>query len=268
MGIPLRHRGEETLMDYKQFSGKTALVTGSSQGIGKALAVTLGRRGAAVTLNYPFESDAPNCQAAVDEIVRAGGRAIAVQADITKVPNIVHLYDEAEKAFGALDFVIANAGGINQFSAIADCSEDLYDAATTLNAKHTFFLFQQAARRLRDNGRIIGLSSSTTKIIYPGNSHYAGAKAAIELYCKVLSKEVGLRGITVNSVSPGMTVTEGLKASNVPTERYEIVKNLTPLGRLGEAQDVADAILMLLGDDAHWITGQHINAGGGAFHGG
>lgn len=253
-------------MDYKQFAGKTALVTGSSQGIGRALAETLGKRGAAVTFNYPFDSDAANAQEGVEAVKKAGGKAIAVKADITKVSEIVRLFDEAENAFGQLDFAIANAGGIVEFSTIADCTEELFDAATTLNAKHTFFVFQQAAKRLRDNGRIIGLSSSTTRIVYPGNAPYAGAKSAIETYAKVLCKELGARGITVNTVAPGLTLTPAPLNSNMPKERFELVKSMTPLGRLAIAQDVADVILMLLSDDAHWVTGQHINAGGGAFH--
>ena len=250
----------------QQFAGKAALVTGSSQGIGRAVAEMLAARGAAVTLNYPFESDRAAALAAVSAIEAAGGRAIAVQADVTRLADIARLFDEAEAAFGPLDFVISNAGGIVKFSLMADCTEELFDAATTLNAKGTFFVMQQASRRLRDHGRIIGLSSSTTRLPYAGTAPYAGSKAAIELYCKVLSKEVGARGITVNSVSPGMTDTEGMRASGPPPERIELVRGMTPLGRIGEAKDVAGAILMLLGDDAGWITGQHINAGGGAFH--
>jgi 3-oxoacyl-[acyl-carrier protein] reductase len=249
-----------------QFKGKTALVTGSSQGIGRAVGETLGKRGAAVTLNYPRDEDRANAEAGVAAIVAAGGRAVAVKADVTRLSEIERLFDEAEKAFGRLDFVVSNAGGNIRHSLVMETTEELFDAVTTLNAKATFFVFQQAAKRMNDYGRLIGLSSSTTRLPYAGNAIYAGAKAAIELYCKTLSKEIGHRGITVNSVSPGMTITEGLRASTVPPERFELVKNMTPLGRLGEAQDVADSIIMLLGDDAHWITGQHINAGGGAFH--
>lgn len=250
----------------KQFIGKTALITGASQGIGRALAEKLGRRGASVAVNFPFEADRENALRTVAQIEADGGRAVAIQADVTRLDDIRRLFDETARAFGRPDFVISNAGGIVGFSHIADCNEALFDAAITLNAKGTFFVFQEAAKRVNNGGRIIGLSSSTTRVPYPGTGHYAGAKAAIELFCKVLSKEVGPRGITVNSVSPGMTDTEGLRSSNVPPERLEIVRNLTPLGRIGASDDVANSILMLLGDDAGWITGQHINAGGGAFH--
>lgn len=253
-------------MDMGQFTGKTALVTGSSQGIGCAVAKTLAARGAAVTLNYPRDTDRPMAEAALDAIHAAGGKAIAIKADVTSEADVIRLFDEAEKAHGRLDFVVANAGGNVRHCTFLDADAELWEAITALNAKSTFFTFQQAARRLNDNGRIIGLSSSTTRLPYPGTGLYAGAKAAIELYCKVLSKEIGHRGITVNSVSPGMTDTEGLRASTVPEERFEIVRNMTPLGRIGVAQDVGDVIVMLLGDDAHWVTGQHLNAGGGAFH--
>jgi len=249
-----------------QFDNKVALITGSTQGIGRATALEIGRRGGSVTVNYPFESDRPDAERVVAEIEADGGRAIAVQADVTDLAAIRRLFDETEAAFGGLDFVVSNAGGTPGFVPIADCSEAMFDAAFGLNAKATFFVLQEAARRVRDQGRIVGLSSSTTRLVYGGTAHYAGAKAAVELYCKVLSKEIGARGITVNSLSPGMTDTEGMRAANPPPERLEIVRNLTPLGRIGQAEDVARAIVMLLGEDARWITGQHINAGGGAFH--
>ncbi|WP_404478877.1 SDR family oxidoreductase [Novosphingobium sp. BL-52-GroH] len=250
----------------KQFEGKTALVSGSSQGIGKAVAIELARRGAAVTINYPRESDRHNADAVLEEIAAFGGKAVAVMADIMKVSAILELFDGAEAAHGKLDFVIANAGGNIRHATFLDTDEELFDAVNALNAKSTFFMFREGAKRMNDGGRLIGLSSSTTRVVYPGTGAYAGCKSAIEMYCKTLSKEVGHRGITVNSVAPGMTVTEGLQASTVPEERYELVKSITPLGRLGVAQDVGNVILMLLGDDAGWVTGQHVNAGGGAFH--
>lgn len=250
----------------KDFENKNALITGSSQGIGLAIARTLASRGAAVTLNYPREVDRNAAEAAVLAIRDAGGRAIAVMADITRQADIVRLFDEAEAAHGRLDFVVANAGGNIRHATLEQSTEELWDAVNALNARSTFFIFQQAAARLNDNGRIVGMSSSTTRLPYPGTAIYAGAKAAIEQYCKTISKEIGHRGITVNSVAPGMTDTEGLRASTVPMERYDIVKSITPLGRVGLAQDVADTVIMVLGRDAHWLTGQHINAGGGAFH--
>jgi len=248
------------------FTGKNALITGSSQGIGLAIARTLSARGAAVVLNYPNEADRGNADGAAAALRTNGGRAVAVMADITKQTDIVHLFDKAEEAHGRLDIVVANAGGNVRHATLEQSTEELWDAVNALNARSTYFIFQQAARRLNDNGRIIGMSSSTTRVPYAGTAIYAGAKAAIEQYCRTISKEVGHRGITVNSVAPGMTDTEGLRASTVPAERYDLVKSMTPLGRVGGAQDVADAVVMLLGADAHWITGQHVNAGGGAFH--
>jgi len=252
-------------MPDQVFSGRTALVTGSSQGIGCAVATTLGVRGTSVTLNYPLEQDAANAQAAVRRIQDAGGQATAIQADISKLADIARLFDEAEAAFGPLDFVVNNVGRGGVRTPIADTTEAQFDEVMGLNAKACFFVLQQAARRVRDNGRIIAVSSSITSVPAAGLAPYAGSKAAVELFCKVLAKEVGHRGITVNAVSPGMTKTEGLLAHGPRPERVEMMKGLTPLGRLADAQDVADVIVMLLGQDAHWITAQNIKAGGGAF---
>jgi 3-oxoacyl-[acyl-carrier protein] reductase len=249
-------------LDKKQFQGKNALVTGSSSGIGRAVAENLGTRGANVVVNFPFDREEANAGQVVDTINQAGGRAIAVKADMTRLPDITRIFDEAEAAFGKLNFVVSNVGGNLSRKTIDEVTEEDYDAGTTLNAKSQFFVLQQAGRRVCDGGRIVALSSSSTTLAYSGIAVYCGAKAAVELYVRVLAREVGARGITVNTVAPGLTLTPG---SSAPAERRDWVKSITPLARLGVGQDVGDAVTMLLGDDAHWITAQHIKAGGGAF---
>ncbi|WP_167752716.1 SDR family oxidoreductase [Pusillimonas caeni] len=246
-----------------QFAGKSALVTGSSQGIGLAVARTLAQRGASVVINYPNESEQDKAQAAVQEIRASGGAATAVLADVTSVSQITRLFDEAEAAYGPLHFVISNVGGTSGFTRFADVDEALWQRTTDLTAKSMFFVLKEAGQRVRDHGRIVGISSSTVRMPYAGVAVYAGAKAAVEVYCKTLAKEVGFRGVTVNCVAPGLTLTEGVGSYGVPPERFEQLKQATPLGRLARSQDIADTIMTVLSDDAHWLTGQFIPAAGG-----
>jgi 3-oxoacyl-[acyl-carrier protein] reductase len=183
---------------------------------------------------------------------------------MVKLADIARLFDEAEKAFGKLDIVVSNVGGnFGRWAKIEDVTEEEFDGGTAFNAKSSFFVMQQAARRVRDNGRIVALSSSSTTLAYEGVGVYAGAKAAVELYARTLAKEIGHRGITVNTVAPGLTLTDA--GNRAPADRQEWIRQITPLGRLGVAGDVADVITLVLRDDAHWLTGQHIKAGGGAF---
>lgn len=247
------------------FSGKVAIVTGSCRGIGRAIAEELAGRGAGVTLNYPSPDDAGEAQEAVAAIVRGGGRAIAVEADLSRMADIGKLFDASAHEFGPPDFVISNVGGIVRSCRIEDFDEALFDQVMTLNAKSAFFVLQRAARDVRSGGRIVAISSSTTSMPYPGTAGYAGGKAALELFCAVLAREIGSRQITVNAVSPGLTTTEGMRSAPPPDARVDYVRAATPLGRLGDAKDIAASVMMLLSDEAHWITGQTIRAGGG-FH--
>ena len=255
--------GSRTNTMKNQFAGKAALVTGSSQGIGLAVARTLAERGAAVTLNYPGEKERDIAEQAVRRIRDAGGKAVAVMADVTSVPQIGRLFEEAQAAHGPLDFVVSNVGGTPGFAKFEDADEALWDRTNVLSAKSMFFVLKEAARCVRDGGRIVGISSTTIRIPYPGVAIYAGAKAAVEVYCKTLAKEVGHRGITVNCIAPGLTLTEGVDVYGVTPDRYEYVKSITPLGRLAESQDIADTVMTVLSDDAHWLTGQFIPAAGG-----
>jgi 3-oxoacyl-[acyl-carrier protein] reductase len=240
--------------------GKVALVTGASQGIGRATAIALSRLGASVIINYNREAD--SARALVGLMAAEGRRALALQSDIRQVGSIRALFKQATTAFDGLDIVVSNAGAQVPSHPIAEVSEDEFELGFSLNGRSHFFVMQMAARTLRDGGRVIVTSSSATAAPYPGGAVYAGAKAAAELYVRVLARELGPRGITVNSVSPGLTESVQMRAG-VTQERIDMVVGMTPLGRIGLPADIADVIAFLATDEARWITGQNIRVGGG-----
>lgn len=243
----------------KRFDGKVAIVTGSSRGIGRAIAETLARDGATVVINYSKSADA--AKQAVDEIVAKGGKAIAIQADISKVEDVRRLYAEVQEKLGHIDIVVNNAGILPPAVPVEKETEATWDTVFGL-LKGTYFSMQEASRRVTNGGRIINLSSSTTRGWSPGYSIYAGSKSAIEQFTRSLSRELGPRGITVNSVIPGLTDTDMI-SDYTPAIREAVAKNTT-LGRLGKPQDIADVVAFLASDDGRWITGQQVVANGGS----
>jgi len=235
--------------------GKTAVVTGSSRGIGKAIAERLAADGAAVVFNYTRNSK--SAEDAVNAIVSRDGRAISVQADVSKRAEVKHLFDEAEKAFGKIDIVIANAG-VYFNKPLAESTEEDYDYVFNINTKGVFFTLREAANRLQDGGRIIAVSSGGTQMPFPNHSLYVGSKGAIEQFVRSLSRELGDRKITVNILSPGFTETDMF-----PPAFQEFASNMSPFKRVGNTAEVADVAAFLAGEQARWITGQNIQAGGG-----
>ena len=246
-------------MDSKKLSGKTALVTGSSRGIGRAIAERLSRDGAAVAVNYI--SNAKGAEETAAEIKAAGGDAIALQADVSKLEDIHRLFDQTIEHYGRLDILINNAG-IRISKNVADIDETEYDRLFNINVKGTFFACQQAARRLSDGGRIINISSAVTRMMLAGYSIYAASKGAVDQITRVLAKELGGRHITVNAVAPGPVDTE-LFRDGKSDEQIQQMAQMAALGRVGEVQDIADAVAFLASDDARWITGQSIHVNGG-----
>lgn len=221
----------------------------------------LGARGVSVAINYARSYQ--TAERLAEEIRAKGGRAIAVGGDVTRSPAMI--FDDVRVAFGDPDFVISNAGGVSAFSEVSACPEALFDETSTLNARAAFLVLREAARCTRSGGRIVGLSSSSVVVPPVANGVYAGAKAAVAMYCAVLAEEVRARGVTVNAVLPGLTLTEGVQALNLSEARLALSRDNTPLCRLANVDDVAAAVLMLLSQDAGGITGQAIHAGGGAF---
>jgi 3-oxoacyl-[acyl-carrier protein] reductase len=241
---------------------RIAIVTGSSRGIGRAIALALAAKGSNVVVNYPQDSEAEAAEGVVAEVRACGARGLCVRADVTRTAEIRGLFERTQEEFGGVDIVVSNAGGAARITPIAEVTEAEYDATTALNAKAHFFVLQEAARRLRNEGRVVVIASSTTAMPYAGSATYAGAKAAAELYARVLAKELGPRGVTVNAVSPGPIPTEAARAAGV-LERFDAARKITPLGRLGEPEDVADVVAFLATHEARWITGQNLRVGGG-----
>lgn len=240
---------------------KVALVTGSSRGIGRAVAERLGAAGASVVVNY--RSDEPAAAEVVDAIERSGGDGVAVRADVSDAAELRTLFDAAEARFGALDIVVSNAGAA-RFAPLVDASDDDFDTIFTTNARAGFVTLREAALRLRDGGRIVAISAGVTLTHSPGTGVYAASKAALEQMVRVLAREIGHRRITVNSVAPGAVRTDALINGTTAALRADTVAR-TPLGRLGEPGDIADVVAFLASDAGRWVTGQSIPAGGGAF---
>ncbi len=240
--------------------GKGAVVTGGSRGIGRAIVERLAADGATVVFNYARSAD----QAAeVEKAVRdAGGSAAGVQLDLARPGAAEELMDTAAAHTGGLDILVNNAAMEFPLTPIAEVSEDLFDTVMTVNARSVFLTVRYAARTMRDNGRIINISTANTTRPAPGNMPYAASKGALEQIIKVAAAELGPRGITANAVCPGATDTDLLRHTN-PPGALDLLTTITPLRRLGLPGDIADVVAWLAGPDARWITGQIINATGG-----
>lgn len=238
-------------------AGKVAIVTAASRGIGRAVAQTLGRRGAAVVVNY-VHNDAL-ADDVVGDVQTAGGIAIAVQGSVADRAAVTRLFDTAMERFGRVDVVINMAGAFVEKPTV-DLTDDDVESVFSVNARGALYVLAEAARRVQDGGRIIHTSSGGTEMPIPHGGLYAASKAAGERIAFALAKELGPRGITVNVVSPGVTETDGLTLS--ADMRDQLIAQ-TPLGRLGQPQDVAEVYAFLASDEARWITGQLLQANGG-----
>ena len=238
---------------------KVAIVTGASGGIGAAVAERLAKDGFTVVVNYA--GNAASAEAVVAKIEAAGGRAVAAQADVSDGAAVARMFDTAETAFGGVDVLINNAGIMNT-APIEDSDDALFERHIAVNLKGTFNTLREAARRLRDGGRIVNFSSSVTGLLQPTYGVYAATKAAVEAMTSVLAKELRGRNITVNAIAPGPTATK-LFLDGKPQEVIDRLSNMAPLGRLGQPQDIAAAVAFLSGPDGAWINGQTVRANGG-----
>ncbi|AZO13821.1 SDR family oxidoreductase [Mesorhizobium sp. M2A.F.Ca.ET.043.05.1.1] len=239
----------------QSLQGKTAIVTGSSRGIGRAIAEGLAANGAAVVVNYVGNRDA--AEEVVAAITGKGGKALAIQADVSVPGDVRRLFDEAEAKLGPVDIAVANVG-VAVIKPFVEATETDFDFVFGTNARGTFFTMQEGAKRVRDGGRIIAVSTGGTRMFFAHTALYLGSKGAVEQFVRVLSRELGPRNITVNALSPGFTDTDLL-----PERDRAVAAGMSPFGRIGAPRDVADVAVFLASYEARWLTGENIQAGGG-----
>lgn len=240
-------------------SKKVAIVTGSSRGIGAAIAERLAHDGFAVVVNY--SGNAAPAHALVDKITQQGGSALTVQADVSDSAAVRQLFKTTLDTFGGVDVLVNNAG-IMALAPLGDTDDATFDQLLAINVKGTFNTLREATKHLRDGGRIINFSSSVTALLQPTYSIYAATKAAVEAMTSVLAKELRGRTITINAVAPGPTATD-LFLNGKPQEVIDRLAKLAPLERLGEPADIAAVVSFLSGPDGAWINGQTLRANGG-----
>lgn len=246
-------------MDNHSLEGKVALVTGSSRGIGRAIADRLSNAGASLVINYVNQEDKARDLAA--SIEQAGGRSLVVQADVAKAADVERLFNQSLEHFNRMDIVIHNAG-IRISKKIAEVTEDEFDQFFSINLKGTFLVCQQAARRVESGGRIVNISTTMTRMMVPDFGLYSASKAAVDQLTRAMARELGARNITVNAVAPGPTNTDLFREGKTK-EQIEQMGQAASLGRIAEVHDIADVVAFLVSDDARWISGQTIHANGG-----
>ena len=242
-----------------QLSQRVALVTGASRGIGAAIVRRLAADGFAVAINYA--SSAAEAEALANEIRAAGGRALAVRADVSQAAEVRAMFDQVEAGLGRID-VLVNSAGILKMVPLAETSDELYEQTFGINTRGTFNTLREAATRLADGGSIVNVSSTTIALNLPNYSVYIASKAAVESLTQVLAKELRGRRITVNAVAPGPVATELFLNGKSP-ELIEHYAKMPPLERLGQPEDIANVVSFLAGPEAGWVNGQILRANGG-----
>ncbi len=238
---------------------RIALVTGASRGIGAAVARRLARDGLTVVINY--SGDPAPAEALVREIAQAGGQALATRADVSNPAAVRTMFDHIESVLGGIDVLVNNAG-IMSLATVGETEDTSFDRQVAVNLKGTFNTLREAARRMRNGGRIVNFSSSIVGLLQPTYAAYAATKAGVEAMTHILSKELRGRNITVNAVAPGPTATD-LFLAGKPQEVLDRTAKATPLERLGQPDDIANVVAFLVGTDGGWVNGQVLRANGG-----
>jgi 3-oxoacyl-[acyl-carrier protein] reductase len=248
----------------QRLSGKVAVVTGASKGIGASIANHLADEGATVVVNYA--SSKQGADRVVSEITGKGGRAIAVQADVSKPADIGRLFAEAKKAFGRLDILVNNAG-IYDFAPLEDVTPAHFHKQFDLNVLGLILATQEAVKHFgAGGGSIINISSAVVTATPPNTSVYSATKAAVDAVTRSLAKELGVRNIRVNSINPGLVETEGTASAGTSADESDFRKQFeaqAPLGRIGQPQDIGPAAVFLASDDSSWMTGETFFIAGG-----
>ena len=244
-----------------KLSGKVAIVTGASKGIGAGIAKALAAEGASVVVNYA--SSKSGADAVVTAITESGGKAIAVQGDVSRKAEAQSIIDAAISQFGRLDILVNNSG-VYEFASIEEITEEHFHRLFNINVLGTLLTTQAAAKHLGDGGSVINISSVVSRITPPDSAVYTGTKGAIDAITGSLARELGPRNIRVNAINPGLIETEGTKTANVVgSEMEQFIISQTPLGRIGQTQDIAPLAVFLASDDARWLTGETLIASGG-----
>lgn len=246
----------------QKLKSKVAVVTGASKGIGASIAKHLAAEGASVIVNYSSSKD--GADRIVNEIRTNGGQAIAVKANVANPVEIKNLFEETQKAFGTVDILVNNAG-VYEVASLEEISTEHYHKIFDLNVLGLLLTTQAAVQHFNPNGgSIINISSVASLSPMPNFSVYSASKAAVDAITKALGKELGPKNIRVNSINPGMVVTEGLKSSGFEASDFRAnVESATPLGRIGQPQDIAPAVAFFASDDSSWITGETLFISGG-----
>jgi 3-oxoacyl-[acyl-carrier protein] reductase len=249
-------------MKNGKLTNQVAVVTGASKGIGADIARHLAAEGAAVVVNY--SSSKEGADRVVDEITKRGGKAIAVQANVAKKAEVEHLFSSAKKAFGKIDILVNNAG-VYEFSPLEEITEEQFHKHFNVNVLGLLFATQEAVKQFDSaGGSIINISSAVTSLTPPNASVYTGTKGAVDAITRTLAKELGPRNIRVNAINPGMVETEGVIAAGFNEGEFRKgVESQTPLGRIGQPEDIAPAAVFLASSDAKYITGETLRIAGG-----
>lgn len=238
---------------------QVAIINGASRGIGKEIAEHLARLGITTVINYNTNKE--EAQKVVKGIIFEGGKAMAIQADISNVNELANLFEKTIESYGKIDILVNNAG-LMKNNSIENVSEEEFDRHFNINVKGTYFACQQAMKHMEENGRIINFSTSVTGVMFPAYSVYAASKGAVEQITRQLAKEFGVKGITINAIAPGPVKTE-LFLKDKSEQQIEALSKMNSFARLGEPDDIADIIELLVSDKSHWITGQTIRVNGG-----
>jgi 3-oxoacyl-[acyl-carrier protein] reductase len=245
-----------------KLNGKVAVVTGASKGIGAEIARALAAEGASVVVNYASSKE--GADKVVAAIAAKGGNAVAVQGDVSKQGDITRLFAEAKKAFGKLDILVNNAG-VYEFAPLDQITEEGFHRQYNLNVLGLLLTTKEAAKYFNgDGGSVINISSAVTTVYPPGGAAYTGTKAAVDAITVILSKELGPKGIRVNAINPGLVETEGVHSAGfIGSDFQKGIEATAPLGRIGQPDDIAPAVVFLASSDAKFVTGETLNVSGG-----
>src|SRR6478736_1926971 len=249
-------------MNKGKLNGKVAIVTGASKGIGAAIAKEFANEGATVVINYASAKE--DADRIVDEITKRGGQAVAVQANVAKKADVERLFSAAKRAFGKVDILVNNAG-VYDWSPIGEITEEQFHKQFDVNVLGLLLATQEAPKQFDSaGGNIINVSSTVTSLTPPGSSVYTATKGAVDAITRTLAKELGPRKIRVNAINPGLVETEGVVTGGFhESDMRKMFESMTPLGRVGQTDDIAPAAVFFASDDSKWVTGETLIIAGG-----